>query len=101
MKMIADPISTLCPMKATGTYFHMFWESSPVARFWEMVASNLSDMFEISVPHSPVILILNGLSNLGLTLIIKRALLAGLTAAKKLISTCWKHPIPSLFKCGF
>ncbi len=46
-----------------------------------MVASNLAEMFELSPPHSPVTLILNDLSNSGLTLIKKRALLVGITAA--------------------
>ncbi|KAI9541846.1 hypothetical protein NQZ68_026308 [Dissostichus eleginoides] len=41
-----------------------------VARFWEMVASNLLAIFETNVPHSPVTLILNDLSNLGDTVML-------------------------------
>lgn len=92
MKVINDPVCTLCSSKVVGTYFHMFWECTPVADFWKMVATNLSGLFGVSLPCSPATLIFNDLSRLGLALDKRKALLAGLTAAKKLVATRWKPP---------
>lgn len=92
MKVINDPLCTFCSSKATGSFFHMFWECPPVAVFWRMVAFNLSKLFKIRLPCLPATLILNDLSDLVLTLDKKRALLAGLTAGKKLVATRWKPP---------
>lgn len=92
MKVTTESACTLCPIKATGTYLHMFWECPTVARFWRMIASNLSMLFENTVPYSPFIFLLNDLSSLNLTLPQKLAFLAGLTAAKKLVATRWKLP---------
>lgn len=92
MKVINDPTCTLCSSKMIGSFFHMFWECTLVAEFWKMVALNLSQLFKIRLPCSPDRLILNDLSGLGLTLDERRALLAGITAAKKLVATRWKPP---------
>lgn len=92
MKVIGNPTCTLCSSKADGTFFHMFWQCSPVRTFWVMVASNLSKLFKISLPCSPSVLLLNDLLELRLSLDSKRALLAGLTAGKKLVATRWKPP---------
>ena len=92
MKMINDPCCTLCNLKAEGTYLHMFWNCPPVKAFWETVAADLSDMFEITVPCSPITLLLIDLSQLGLNSLKSRLFLAGLTAAKKLVATRWKPP---------
>lgn len=59
-----------------------------MAEFWKMVAFDLSKLFNIRLSCSPVILILKGLSDLGLTLDKRRALLAGLTAGKK--TSCYR-----------
>lgn len=92
MKAIENPTCTFCSPKVIGSFFHMFWECAPVASFWKMVAVNLSKMFEVELPCSPAALFLNHLSNLGLTLNKKRGLLAGLTAAKKLVAIRWDPP---------
>ena len=65
MKVINDPTCTLCSSKVIGTYFHMFWECTPVAEFWKMVAFNLSKLFKIRLLCSPATLLLNDLSRLG------------------------------------
>lgn len=98
MKVIDDPTCTFCSAKVIGSYFHMFWECSPVAEFWKMIAFNLSKLFKIRLPCTPATLILNDLSKLGLTLDKRRALLAGLTAAKKLLATRWKPPHSLCFR---
>lgn len=90
MKVKVDPNCTHCDLKPVGTFLHMFWECPPVNSFWKLVAANLSAMFETAVSHSPVTLILNDLSNARPTLLKKRAILAGLTAAKKLVALRWK-----------
>lgn len=41
-----NPTCTLCSLKVMGSYFHMFWECSPVAGFWNY----LSEIFEIKLP---------------------------------------------------
>lgn len=71
---------------------HMFWECPPVAVFWRLVASNFSTIFDKVLPCSPAALILNDLPLTGLTICKRRALLAGLTAAKKLVVTRWTPP---------
>ena len=57
-----------------------------------MVASNLSEILEINIPCSPTTLILNDLLRTELTLVKKQALLAGLTATRRLITIHWKPP---------
>lgn len=60
MKVIDDPTCTLCPLKVI--------ESTPIAEFCKMIPYNLSKIFEINLAHTPIVLIFNDLSNLGLTL---------------------------------
>lgn len=45
-----NPTRTPCFLKAMGSYFHMFWECSPVAGFWKSIASDLSKIFEMKLP---------------------------------------------------
>lgn len=92
MKIIDNPTCTLCSSKAIGSFFHMFWECTPVSKFWKMIAFNLSQLFKVKLPCSPAIIMLNDLPKLGLTLDKRRALLAGFTAGKKLVATRWKPP---------
>lgn len=89
MKVINDPICTFCSPKVIGSFFHMFWECTPVAEFWKMVAFNLFKLFNIRLSCSPAILILNDLSDLGLTL---DKCLLDLRLEKKLVATRWKPP---------
>ena len=83
---------TLCTLGTTGTFIHMFWECPPVVRFWKEVSGKLADTFSLSLPVCPVVLLLNDLSLLPAPIYKKRIILAGITAAKKLISMRWKYP---------
>ena len=61
-------------------------------KFWEMIAFNLSKLFNITLPCLPAVIILNDLSKLHLNVDKRKALLAGLTAGKKLVAMRWKPP---------
>ena len=76
----------------SGTFLHMFWQCPPVASFWNRVSSHLSDIFPLTIPVSISTLLLNDLSQLLTPGQQKRLILAGLTAAKKLVDMRWKHP---------
>ena len=69
--------------------------------FRKMVAFNLSKLFKIRLPCLPVPLILNDLSELGLTLDKRGALLARLTAVKKLVATHWPENYNPTRPAGF
>lgn len=92
MKRITEPICKLCTMNEVCTFKHMFWECPPVMDFWSQVASKLSMLLGVTIPCSPDSLILNNFSHVNLKMAKRRILLAGLTAAKKMVATCWKPP---------
>ena len=92
MKVTNDHLCTFGSSKVIGSCFHMFWECTPEAKFWKMVNFNPLKLIKIRLPCLPPTIILNDLSELGLTLDKKRAFLAGLTAAKKVVATRWKPP---------
>lgn len=50
MKIINDSFCNLCPLKAQGTFIHMFWDCPPVGQLWSNVASKLSDLIQETVP---------------------------------------------------
>lgn len=92
MGLLPDSRCTLCPLGVPGTFIHMYWECPPVACFWKKVATQLSDIFSLTVPVCPTVLLLNDVSVLPAPIHKKRLILAGLTAAKKLVAMRWKHP---------
>lgn len=92
MKIRPDPLCPLCPVNALGTFFHMVWECPDVKLFWEMVASKLSELFSVDISPSPSVLILICISLPQLKISQKRAIFAGLTAAKKMVASRWKPP---------
>ncbi len=73
-------------------YFFPHVLGLPTARFWNVVASQLSVIFSLVMPVSATVLLLNDLSQLPTTKQHKIVILAGLTAAKKLVALRWKHP---------
>ena len=87
MKIINESCCNLCSLKVQGTFIHMFWDCPPVGQCWGIVVSMLSDLIDDTVPVTICVLILNNLSTLNISKLKKRVILAGLTAAKKLIST--------------
>ena len=70
----------------------MIWTCLPVAQFWNNIAFKLSVLVHDVVPVLLNVLILNDLSGFHLTKSQKRAVFVGLTAAIKMIATCWKPP---------
>ena len=92
MKLITDPLCSLCSMKASGTFLHMMWNCPPVSQFWSKVAAKLSELVSVTIPVTIPVLLLIDLSQVNITKLKKRTVLAGLTAAKKLIALRWKPP---------
>lgn len=92
MKMLTDPLCKLCRLNVIGTFRHMFWDYPLVMAFWSQVAHRLSVLLGIPIPCSPGILILNDFSQIKLKVVGRRTMLAGLTAAKKMVATRWKPP---------
>ena len=90
MKLIDSPLCSFCNLKSPGTFLHMMWDCPPVAQFWNVVASTLQDLVGEPVPVTVPVLILNDLSALNAPRLNKHIILAGLTAAKKLVVTRWK-----------
>ena len=70
----------------------MVWECSDVKMFWSKVANKLLTVLGTHVPVSPKFLLLNDLTGLDLSIKLRRWLLAGLTAAKRMIAQRWKAP---------
>ena len=92
MGVLTSPICTLCSHGSIGTFMHVFWECPPVSAFWGLIAQNLSDMFDVDVPKSVPALIFNSLPQQPSPVYRIRILMAGLTAAKKLVASRWKYP---------
>ena len=61
-------------------------------QFWAKVASQLSDLTSVTIPVTVPVPLLNDLSGMGLSRAAGRLVLAGITAAKKLIALRWKPP---------
>ena len=92
MKILDTCLCSLCPLNKPGTFMHMVWECKPVADFWKQVASAISLLTAKNIPVNPQTLILDNLSSINASLGQRRVILAGLTAAKKLIAVRWKPP---------
>ena len=92
MKLIHSPVCDLCSLGQVGTFLHMYWECPAVTSFWKLVSSTMSELLEVDIPCSPGILLLNDTSLLNLSSTRTHILLAGLTAAKKMLALRWKPP---------
>ena len=86
------PLASLCSMKASGTFLHMMLNCRPVSQFWTKVTAELSDMVSVTIPVTIPVLLLIDLSEVNITKLKKLIVLAGRTAAKKLIALRWKPP---------
>lgn len=60
--------------------------------FWEVVKNSLSNILFCNIPLSLLVLIIDDISLLKLHKMQHKVLLAGLTAAKKVVSTRWTPP---------
>lgn len=85
MKVINDPSCTMCTLKTTGTFLHM-WGFPSLARFWQGVAAELTTHISETVPMTIPVLLLNDLSALRVPECQKRVMLVGLTVAKNMIA---------------
>ena len=72
-----------------------FGSVPPVAGFWQNVASELTTFVSGTVAATIPVLLLNDTSSLQISKCQKRIVLAGLTAAKKMVAVRWK-PLHSL-----
>ena len=92
MKLAPNPNCELCGGLRVGSFLHMVWDCPEVKMFWSKVANKLSYVLGTQVPVSPKLLLLNDLTGLDLSIKHRRWLLAGLTAAKRMIAQRWKAP---------
>lgn len=92
MGRITSPLCTHCNTQQIGTYMHMFWECSPISRFWDFVSKTISDVIHTECPKTPDLCLLNDDNSLDLSVTQRRTLCAGLTAAKKTILKHWFNP---------
>ena len=67
----------------------MYWECEPVKHFWEQITVTLTKLSGKRIPCTPSTMLLN---NLDLPYPEKRMVLAGLTAAKKILALRWQPP---------
>ena len=93
MKIIPSPNCDLCTFNVPGSFLHLFWECPNVYAFRRHLCSTLSGMFEVTIPLSPTLLLLNDHSSLELSSEQRRILWAGLTAAKKMLALRWQPPV--------
>ncbi len=95
---------------ASGTFLHMFWECPIVIDLWTHVDLVLSSLLQIYWFANPSLCLLNDDSGLCISLIQKRMLFAGFTAAKKTIiqnrftplmcgKTYWIHSLLQIVTC--
>lgn len=86
MKLAQNPNCQLRSLGTTDTFIHMLWECPAISLFWSTVTSRLFEVLGITMPFSPVILLLNDFTGL------KHQcwFLVSLTAAKTIIAQRWK-----------
>ncbi len=77
---------------SSGTFLHMFWECPIVINLWTHVGLVLSSLLQVGCFAGPVLCLLDGDSGLFVSLIQKRMLFAGFTAAKRTIIQNWFTP---------
>lgn len=92
IKCLTSPICTLYSDGLIGSYMHAYWECKDERLFWGEVCATVSTVLDVTVPCSPIVLLLNDTTPLKLTCLKRRLLLTGITAAKKMLALCWKPP---------
>lgn len=83
MGRMPSPVCKDCKSDQIGAYFHMFWECSPISRFWDFVSQTVSDIIHTECPKTPSLCLLNNYYSLDLSITQQQTLYAGLTAKKK------------------
>lgn len=94
MGLVPDPFCSFCPQRIIGSFIHVVWEYPGVFGLWGKVISTLVELMEGTLangscctsfkwwlPSFPYEKKKTG-----------TVWLSGLTAAKKIVVQCWKHP---------
>lgn len=89
MKLQTHYDCQFCIIPTPGSFLHMFWECPVVANLWSHVNTTLSDLLHVQYAPDPCLCLLNDDSACPLSLVQKRMLFAGFTAAKKAIVKHW------------
>ncbi len=92
MKLQSNLNCHICNTTSSGTFLHMFWECPVVISLWTHVNLVLSSLLRIDWSVNPSLCLLNDDSGLCISLMQKRMLFAGFTAAKKTIIQNWFTP---------
>ena len=87
MGLAADPYCNFCAPGTLGSFVHMVWECPGISELWGRVIRTLSDLMEVQLPIDHFVHLLNDDSKWSLTEKSREIWLAGVTAAKKIIST--------------
>ncbi len=91
MKLQSNLNCHICNTTSSGTFLHMFWECPVVISLWTHVNLVLSSLLRIDWSVNPSLCLLNDDSGLCISLMQKRMLFAGFTAAKKTKIQNWLH----------
>ncbi len=92
MKLQSNLNCHICNTSSSGTFLHMFWECPVVISLWTHVNLVLSSLLRIDWSVNPSLCLLNDDSGLYISLMQKRMLFAGFTAAKKTMIQNWFTP---------
>ncbi len=92
MKLSSNPNCSLCNNNSKGTFLHMFWDCSVISNFWKHVVQVLKRITKLELDLDPCLMLLNDDSSYNFTLVQRRLLMSGFTAAKKTITQQWFTP---------
>ncbi len=92
MKLSLNPNCSLCNNNSKGTFLHMFWDCSVISNFWKHVVQVLKRITKLELDLDPCLMLLNDDSSYNFTLVQRRLLMSGFTAAKKTITQQWFTP---------
>lgn len=73
----------MCKMNDSSSFFHIMWEKP--SSFWDVVALKSPQLLAVTVHTTIFVFLLDDLSVLGVMKEQRKIMLAGLTAAKKII----------------
>ncbi len=91
MKLSSNPNCSLCNNNSKGTFLHMFWDCSVISNFWKHVVQVLKRITKLELDLDPCLMLLNDDSSYNFTLVQRRLLMSGFTAAKKNYYTAMVH----------
>lgn len=92
MKLSSNPNCSLCNNNSKGTFLHVFWDCLVISNFWKHVVQVLKNITKLQFDLDPCLMLLNDDSSYKFTLVQRRLLMSGFTAAKKTILQQWFTP---------